>query len=105
MIFIKFYLMPSCYFRWQLACGQRSWQHATVASADSFGGDQHPHPAIIHHVDGRDDLVAHGFRVPRVNTYFIYMAWMVIIIPGMFAQLRGRDDASAALAFAMLKRV
>jgi hypothetical protein len=43
-----------------------------------------------------------GFRVPRVNTYFIYMAWMVIIIPGMFTQLRGRDDASAALAFAML---
>ncbi|MFZ4828668.1 MAG: hypothetical protein ACOYLB_15065 [Phototrophicaceae bacterium] len=43
-----------------------------------------------------------GFRLPRVNTYFIYMAWMVIIIPGMFTQLRGRDDASAALAFAML---
>lgn len=38
----------------------------------------------------------------RVGTYFIYMAWLVIIMPGMFTQLRGRDDWSAALAFAML---
>jgi hypothetical protein len=38
----------------------------------------------------------------RLQTYFIYMAWLVIIIPGMFTQLRGRDDWSAALAFAML---
>lgn len=43
-----------------------------------------------------------GFRHERMNTYFIYMGWMVIIIPGMFTQLRGRDDSSAALAFAML---
>jgi hypothetical membrane protein len=38
----------------------------------------------------------------RTNIYFIYMAWLVIIMPGMFTQLRGRDDASAAIAFAML---
>lgn len=38
----------------------------------------------------------------RVGTYFIYMAWLVIIMPGMFTQLRGRDDSSAALAFALL---
>jgi hypothetical protein len=38
----------------------------------------------------------------RMMTYFLYMAWLVIIIPGMFTQLRGRDDSAAALAFAML---
>ncbi len=38
----------------------------------------------------------------RLGTYYIYMAWLVIIMPGMFTQLRGRDDSAAALAFAML---
>lgn len=38
----------------------------------------------------------------RLDTYFIYMAWLVIIMPGMFTQLRGRDDSSAAMAFALL---
>lgn len=49
-------------------------------------------------------LVLRGF-VPvdgRTNIYFLYMVWLVIIMPGVFTQLRGRDDASAALAFAML---
>lgn len=49
-------------------------------------------------------LALRGF-VPvdgRTNIYFIYMAWIVVIMPGMFTQLRGRDDANAALAFAML---
>ncbi|MEL6269346.1 MAG: hypothetical protein AAFR22_06010, partial [Chloroflexota bacterium] len=49
-------------------------------------------------------LALQGFTPPaqRLTTYFIYMAWIVIIIPGMFTQLRGRDDSAAALAFAML---
>ena len=38
----------------------------------------------------------------RLQTYFIYMAWIVIIIPGIFTQLRGRDDPSAAMAFALI---
>lgn len=38
----------------------------------------------------------------RTSIYFIYMAWLVVIMPGMFTQLRGRDDSSAAIAFAML---
>ncbi len=38
----------------------------------------------------------------RTNIYFIYMGWLLVIIPGMFTQLRGRDDSAAAIAFAMI---
>jgi hypothetical protein len=38
----------------------------------------------------------------RLELYFLYMAWLVVIMPGLFSILRGRDDRSAALAFAML---
>jgi hypothetical protein len=38
----------------------------------------------------------------RLELYFIYMAWLVVIMPGLFSLLRGRDDRSAALSFAML---
>jgi len=38
----------------------------------------------------------------RLWLYFLYMAWLVIIMPGLFTLLRGRDDRSAAIAFAML---
>ena len=38
----------------------------------------------------------------RLTLYFLYMAWLVVIMPGLFSMLRGRDDRSAALAFAIL---
>jgi hypothetical protein len=38
----------------------------------------------------------------RLELYFLYMAWLVVIMPGLFSILRGRDDRSAALSFAML---
>jgi hypothetical protein len=38
----------------------------------------------------------------RLDLYFLYMAWLVVIMPGLFSILRGRDDRSAALSFAML---
>lgn len=38
----------------------------------------------------------------RLELYFLYMAWLVVIMPGLFSMLKGRDDRSAALAFAML---
>lgn len=43
-----------------------------------------------------------GLRPPRLTIYFLYMAWLVIIMPGLFTLLRGRDDRSAAIAFAIL---
>ncbi len=38
----------------------------------------------------------------RLWLYFLYMAWLVVIMPGLFTLLRGRDDRSAAIAFAIL---
>lgn len=49
-------------------------------------------------------LTLMGYRPldPRLSLYYLYMAWLVVIMPGLFSMLRGRDDRSAALAFAML---
>jgi hypothetical protein len=38
----------------------------------------------------------------RIVTYFLYMAFLVVIMPGLFSLLRGRDDRSAAIAFSLL---
>ncbi len=43
-----------------------------------------------------------GLRTSRMVTYYLYMAWLVIIMPGLYSILRGRDDRSAAIAFAIL---
>jgi len=34
--------------------------------------------------------------------YFLYMAFLIVIMPGLFSLLRGRDDRSAAIAFSLL---
>jgi dolichyl-phosphate-mannose--protein O-mannosyl transferase len=49
-------------------------------------------------------LTVLGYRPQdeRLGLYYLYMAWLVVIMPGLFSMLRGRDDRSAALAFAML---
>lgn len=38
----------------------------------------------------------------RLELYILYMVFLVVIMPGLFSMLRGRDDRSAALAFALL---
>src|SRR5574339_1252668 len=43
-----------------------------------------------------------GLRTARMVTYYLYMAWLVIIMPGLYSILRGRDDRSAAIAFSIL---
>lgn len=47
-------------------------------------------------------LALQGLRPERIVTYFLYMGWLVVIVPGLFTLLRGRDDRSAAYAFAIL---
>lgn len=47
-------------------------------------------------------MLALGLRPPRLTTYLLYMSWLVVIMPGLFTLLRGRDDRSAAIAFAIL---
>lgn len=38
----------------------------------------------------------------RNTIYFLYMAFLIVIMPGLFSLLRGRDDRNAAIAFAIL---
>ena len=47
-------------------------------------------------------MTLQGLRPDRLTLYFLYMAFLVVIMPGLFSMLRGRDDRSAAIAFAML---
>ncbi len=47
-------------------------------------------------------MLLQGWRVARTAVYFIYMSWLVIIMPGLYTMLRGRDDRSAAVAFSIL---
>ena len=49
-------------------------------------------------------LTALGFRPRsgRLLIYFLYMAWLTIIMPGLFSLLKGRDDRSAAIAYTIL---
>jgi hypothetical protein len=43
-----------------------------------------------------------GLRPQRLVTYYLYMLWLVIIMPGLYSLLRGRDDRNAAIAFSVL---
>lgn len=47
-------------------------------------------------------MAAQGLRLARTTVYFLYMSWLVIIMPGLYSMLRGRDDRSAAIAFSLL---
>jgi hypothetical protein len=47
-------------------------------------------------------MTAQGMRPERTTLYYLYMAYLVVIMPGLFSLLHGRDDRSAAIAFAIL---
>ena len=47
-------------------------------------------------------MTLQGLRPQRIVTYYLYMLWLVIIMPGLYSLLRGRDDRSAAVAFSIL---
>lgn len=47
-------------------------------------------------------MTAQGLRLARTTIYFLYMSWLVVIMPGLYSLLRGRDDRSAAIAFSLL---
>jgi len=38
----------------------------------------------------------------RLVLYYLYMAFLLVIMPGLFTMLRGRDDRAAGVAFAIL---
>jgi hypothetical protein len=47
-------------------------------------------------------MTAMGLRPQRIVTYYLYMLWLVIIMPGLYSLLRGRDDRDAAVAYSIL---
>lgn len=47
-------------------------------------------------------MTLQGLRPERIVVYYLYMSWLVVIMPGLFTLLRGRDDRNAAIAFAIL---
>lgn len=47
-------------------------------------------------------MTVQGLRPQRIVIYYLYMLWLIIIMPGLFTLLRGRDDRNAAIAFSIL---
>ena len=47
-------------------------------------------------------MFAQGLRPERPLTYFLYMAWLTVIMPGLYTMLHGREDRNAAIAFSIL---
>lgn len=50
-------------------------------------------------------LALSGFTIQsgeRIGIYVLYMLFLIVIMPGLFSMLRGRDDKGAALYFAVL---
>jgi hypothetical protein len=47
-------------------------------------------------------MTLQGLRPQRIVIYYLYMAFLIVIMPGLFTLLRGRDDRSAAIAFSIL---
>jgi hypothetical protein len=47
-------------------------------------------------------MILQGLRPERLTLYILYMIWLIVIMPGLFSLLHGRDDRSAAIAFAVL---
>lgn len=85
------------------------WAIGMAARNRSISGDFWGAVAVLSGLSGVTTLIGavlalRGYHPvdDRLITYFLYMVWLTIIMPGMFTQLRGRDDSSAALAFAML---
>ena len=47
-------------------------------------------------------MTLQGLRPQRIVIYYLYMAFLIVIMPGLFTLLRGRDDRNAAIAFSIL---
>jgi hypothetical protein len=47
-------------------------------------------------------MTLQGLRPQRIIIYYLYMTFLIVIMPGLFSLLRGRDDRSAAIAFSIL---
>ena len=93
------------YILYMLALG--AWAGSMTARDASISGGFWGAVAISAGLAGITLLVGvvlslQGLRPNRFLLYYLYMLFLVIIMPGLFTLLRGRDDRSAALAFSLL---
>ncbi|GAB4571189.1 MAG: hypothetical protein Kow0077_07220 [Anaerolineae bacterium] len=47
-------------------------------------------------------MVLTGIRPHRMVTYFLYALYFVVVLPGTFSLLRGRDDRLAVIIFGIV---
>lgn len=83
------------------------WSAVTAARAESISGNFWGAVATSAVLAGAVTLVGlamtlQGLRPERIVVYYLYMAFLIVIMPGLFTMLRGRDDRSAAIAFSIL---
>ncbi len=93
------------YILYMLALGV--WAGSMAARAASISGGFWGSVAVSAGLAGVTLLIGialslQGLRPPRFLLYYLYMLFLLIIMPGLFTLLRGRDDRSAALAFSLL---
>jgi hypothetical protein len=83
------------------------WSAVIAARAESISGSFWGAVATSAVLAGAVTLVGvvmtlQGLRPERIVVYYLYMAFLIVIMPGLFTMLRGRDDRSAAIAFSIL---
>ena len=83
------------------------WAAVTAAREESISGNFWGAVATSAILAGIVTLIGvvmtlQGLRPQRIVIYYLYMLWLVIIMPGLFTLLRGRDDRDAAIAFSIL---
>ena len=98
-------ILFNMYIFYMLALGV--WAGSMAARDQSISGGFWGAVAISAGLAGLTLLIGvllslQGLRPQRALLYYLYMLFLVIIMPGLFTLLRGRDDRSAALAFALL---
>lgn len=98
-------ILFNAHILYSLALG--AWSSMMAARNEPISGNFWGAVATITGLAGIVTLVGvvmtiQGLRPERIVTYYLYMSWLVIIMPGLFTMLRGRDDRNAAIAFAIL---
>ena len=83
------------------------WAALIAARNDSIPGNYWGAVGISAILAGLVTLVGvvmtlQGLRPQRIVIYYLYMAFLIVIMPGLFTLLRGQDDRQAAVAFSVL---
>ncbi|MBZ0292401.1 MAG: hypothetical protein K8L99_07510 [Anaerolineae bacterium] len=99
------YILFNMHIFYSVAIG--IWASITAARNESISGGFWGAVAISAVLAGIVTLVGvimtlQGLHPQRIVIYYLYMAFLIVIMPGLFTMLRGRDDRSAAIAFAIL---